>query len=114
MKKYLLICAIVFGVLELSTLPMRATETTLSTSRELPNDAQLITVHKLVHVGRNAWSSSSVSAYYSSSENCIYVNEGKRRNQSYTIFENRAYGQPNDGRAEYRYVAGEYYFNINQ
>lgn len=78
---------------------------------ELPADARSITVYKLVQLG-NKWSSSAKSAYYSASENCIYVNEGKRKNQPYTVTKNPAYGQEGDYRAQYYYTAAGYYFNL--
>lgn len=111
MKKVVLIFALVIGGL-LPSLPVWAAETAYSTSRDLPDDARYITVYKVVQVGGNAWSTSSIGAYYSASENCIYVDEGARKNQSYSVMENRAYGQSNDGRAEFRYEAGGYYFNL--
>lgn len=79
----------------------------------LPDDAVKLTVYKVVQVGGNAWSTSPKDAYYSASENRIYVTEGKRVNQPYNVTQNRAYGQDQDGRAEYRYTAGSYYFNLN-
>lgn len=112
MKKIILVCALLFGISAVYTTHMVAAESTYSSSRELPDDARSITVYKVVQVGGNAWSSSPKDAYYSRSENCIYVNEGRRKNQPYTISENRAYGQSDDGRAEYRYTAGGYYFNL--
>lgn len=112
MKKLFLVCVLLIGGSIAYTLPVCATETSYAANSDLPGDAQPITVYKVVQVGGSAWSTSPVSAYYSSSENCIYVSEGRRKNQPYTINENRAYGQPNDGRAEYRYVAGGYYFNL--
>ena len=115
MKKLILICAMLVGGLALSLPPINATQVASTTSAyasELPDDARSITVYKVVQVGGAAWSTSPKDAYYSSSEKCIYVTEGRRVNQPYSVFENRAYGQPNDGRAEYRYTAGGYYFNI--
>lgn len=112
MKKIFLICTLLVGAPVCSTLPAFATETTVAAAGELPDDARSITVYKVVQVGGNAWTNSPKSAYYSSSENCIYVNEGKRKNQPYSVSANRAYGQENDGRAEYRYTAGGYYFNL--
>ena len=112
MKKIFLICVLLAGTSVATTLPLSAAESTYFASNELPNDASPITVYKVVQVGGNSWSNSPKSAYYSRSENCIYVKEGRRENQPYTITENRAYGQSNDGRAEYRYTAGGYYFNL--
>ena len=112
MKKILLIFALLAGASVATSLPAVAAESTYSAGKELPDDARSITVYKVVQVGGNAWSNSPKSAYYSRSENCIYVNEGRRENQPYTVTQNRAYGQSNDGRAEYRYTAGGYYFNL--
>lgn len=68
---------------------------------------QSITVYLIKQVGGNAWSTTSYKAIYDSDANTITV--GKF---TYNIHENRAYGQENDGRSEYRYVAGNYYFNL--
>lgn len=78
----------------------------------LPDDAKPITVYNVVQVAGNKWSTSSKSAHYSPSENCIYVTEGRRVNQPYTVFENRFFGQEQDGRADYHYTAGGYYFDL--
>ncbi len=99
------------GASSVSTITSVAAELSYSTSRDLPDDACSITVYKVVQVG-GTWSRSPKSAYYSRSENCIYITEGSRKNQPYTVTENRAYGQSNDGRAEYQYTAGGYYFNL--
>lgn len=112
MKKILLICALLTGGSIATTLPVLAAESTYSQERKLPDDARTITVYKIVQVGGNAWSNNAKSAYYSRSENCIYIDEGQRKNQPYTVTNNRAYGQSNDGRAEYQYTAGGYYFNL--
>ena len=112
MKKFFLVLVLLFGGSVVYTSSMVAAESSYSSSRELPEDARSITVYKVVQVGGNAWSTSAKNAYYSSSENCIYVTEGRRVNQPYSVTENRAYGQSNDGRAEYRYTAAGYYFNL--
>lgn len=114
MKKFLIICILLVGGYALFTPSVNATHaiSVVSPEKTLPDDARSITVYKLVHVGGNAWSTSPKDAYYSRSENCIYVTEGRRVNQPYSVTENRAYGQSNDGRADYRYTAGGYYFNL--
>lgn len=115
MKKIILICAVLIGGSALCIPAVNATTVTATASaasNELPEDATSITVYKVVQVGGNAWSKSPKSAYYSSSTNCIYVTEGRRVNQPYTVSENRAYGQENDGRGEFRYTAGGYYFDL--
>ncbi len=70
-----------------------------------------ITVYKIIGVNATA----SFTAKYSASENYIYVYERKSGRSIwfyYTIYNNRAYGQENDGRGSFRYVAGDYYFNL--
>lgn len=70
-----------------------------------------ITVYKIIGVNATC----TFTAKYSASENYIYVYERKSGRSlwfSYTIFNNRAYGQENDGRSSFRYVAGDYYFNL--
>ena len=111
MKKFILACALFIGSYSVATIPAYAVQT-IYASQNLPDDARSITVYEIKQVGGNAWSSRTVSAYYSASENCIYVNEGRRKNQPYSVIENRAYGQENDGRSEYKYYAGGYYFNL--
>ena len=112
MKKLFLVLALLVGISAIVVPTVYATQSAYA-SPTLPDDARPITVFRVKQVGANAWSNSPVSAYYSASENCIYVNEGSRKNQPYSVYENRAYGQSNDGRAGYRYVAGgEYYFNL--
>ncbi len=112
MRKLFLVCALLIGSTVTSIFPVIAAEATISSDRQLPDDAREITVFKLVHISGNAWSASKKTAYYSRSENLLYIDEGQRKNQTYTVNENRAYGQSNDGRAEYRYTAGGYYFNL--
>lgn len=111
MKKLILVIGLLIGGTAFTGFPTYAAEATYATDN-LPEDAKQITVYRVKHVGGNAWSSSPVSAYYSASENCIYVNEGRRKNQPYTVYENRAYGQSQDGRGEFRYQASDYYFNL--
>lgn len=113
-RKIALICTLLVGGYAASSISVNAVENsvTYSMGKELPDDARSITVYKVVQVGGNAWSTSAYSAYYSRSENCIYITEGRRQNQPYSVYENRAYGQSKDGRAEYRYTAGGYYFNL--
>lgn len=114
MKKLILICALLVGGFTAFTSPVNATHTPAtvsSSSNELPEDRRPITVYKVVQIG-GTWSSSPKDAYYSKSTHCIYVTEGRRENQPYSVSENRAYGQSNDGRAAYRYTAGGYYFDL--
>lgn len=66
-----------------------------------------ITVYLVKQVGGRAWSKSAVTAIYDSKEKTIKV--GKF---TYSINKNLAYGQSDDGRGEYMYVAGDYYFNL--
>lgn len=116
MIKFFLVCTLLIGGMTVLLPEVQASESLSSISatsaRELPDDARSITVYKVVKVGGNAWSSSPVSAIYSRSENSIYVNEGRRQNQPYTISANPAYKQQNDGRGEFRYRAGDYFFNL--
>lgn len=65
-----------------------------------------ITVYKIKQVGGRAWSKSAVTATYDSEANTIKV--GKF---TYSVTKNLAYGQSDDARGEFKYVAGEYYFN---
>ena len=113
MKKLLLILALFMGSTSISVPYIQAAESSYSSNNSLPEDARPITVYLVQQLrGGNAWSSSPKSAYYSASENRIYVNEGSRKNQPYKVSENPAYGQEKDGRAEYRYTAGGYYFDL--
>ncbi|MBO8447473.1 MAG: hypothetical protein IAC32_07005 [Bacteroidetes bacterium] len=112
MKKFILICALLLGASAVYTTSMVAAESSYSYKTELPDDARPIRVFKIVQGGGNAWSTSQKDAYYSPSEHRIYVTEGRRVNQPYEVHENRAYGQEKDGRAEYRYTAAGYYFNL--
>lgn len=75
-------------------------ETTVAETRS-------ITVYLVKQVGGGVWSKSSISATYDSERNVIKVGKFE-----YTIHENRAYGQEKDGRAEFKYQAGNYFFNL--
>lgn len=112
MKNLLLIFAFILSSTYVSVPYLQAAESSYSSINSLPEDARPITVYLVKQVGGYAWSNSPKSAYYSASENRIYIDEGSRKNQPYTVYENRAYGQERDGRAEYRYTAGDYYFNL--
>ena len=115
MKKFILICTALIGGVTYFTPAIDAAQiapTHTVASVTLPDDAKGITVYKVVQVAGNKWSTSPKSAYYSPSENCIYVTEGRRENQPYTVYENRAYGQSQDGRGDYHYTAGGYYFDL--
>lgn len=112
MKKLLLIFALLMGGNSFTAPYLLASESSYSSENRLPDDAKPITVYLIKQVGGNAWSNNPKSAYYSASENRIYISEGNRKNQPYTVHENRAYGQDKDGRADYRYTAGGYYFNL--
>ncbi len=89
-----------------------ATGTTASYSSQ-SEDGRIreITVYKLTPIGQsgNAASSQAFTGYYDAANNKIKVGRF-----TYTVSENRAYGQANDYRSEYRYVAGpgDYYFNL--
>lgn len=113
MKKFIICAALLAGGFSIAP-SINATEIVSmpSAAQALPEDATPITVYKVVQVSGNAWSTSAKSAYYSASENCIYVTEGRRVNQPYSVSENRAYGQSQDGRGEYKYTAGGYYFDL--
>lgn len=76
------------------------------TSADVPQDAKTITVY--VIVGTNA--SVSKSAYYSPSENRIYINEGKHM-MNYNIYENPQYGQ-DSAKGRFKYRAGDYFFDL--
>lgn len=93
-------------------MPMAATESSVELTSFGQNKKDYsalpkITVYRIVQVGGTAWSKSSKEAYYDAQDNSIIVN-----GVALTIHENRAYGQENDGRADYRYQAGEYFFNL--
>lgn len=66
-----------------------------------------ITVYQIKQVGSQAWSKSAVTAIYNREANTIKV--GKF---TYSINKNLAYGQSNDARGKFMYVASEYYFNL--
>ena len=66
-----------------------------------------ITVYQIKQVGGRAWSKTAVSATYDSEANTIKV--GKF---TYSVTKNLAYGQSDDARGEFKYVAGGYYFNL--
>lgn len=66
-----------------------------------------ITVYQIKQVGGRAWSKMAVSATYDSEANTIKV--GKF---TYSVTKNLAYGQSDDARGEFKYVAGGYYFNL--
>lgn len=71
------------------------------------SQAREITVYLIKQVGGDAWSKAAYTALYDSDRNVIKVGRFE-----YTVHENRAYGQERDGRSEYKYVAGGYYFNL--
>lgn len=66
-----------------------------------------ITVYQMKQVGGQAWSKTAVTATYDSEANTIKV--GKF---TYSVTNNLAYGQSDDARGEFKYVAGGYYFNL--
>lgn len=108
MKKTFL--ALLIGLF--ATMPMAATEssvesTSFSQNKKDYSELPKIKVYRIVQVGGSAWSKSSKDAYYDAQDNAIIVD-----GQPLTIHENRAYGQENDGRADYRYMAGDYFFNL--
>lgn len=66
-----------------------------------------LTAYKVTQVGGTAWSKAPVTAYYDKSANELHV--GKL---FFSVTKNPAYGQEKDGRSEFKYVAGGYYFNV--
>ena len=50
------------------------------------------------------------NAYYSPSEERIFVKEGKHM-MNYNVHENQHYGQ-DSSKGKYRYRAGDYFFNL--
>lgn len=53
------------------------------------------------------WIKRMVDAYYDSDSNRLYVGE-----YSYAVSENSLYGQVSDKRGNYKYVAGNFYFDL--
>lgn len=64
-------------------------------------------VYLIKQVDGNKWSSAKKIGYYDADSNRMWIG-----GVDYNIHENRAYGQANDGRSEYQYEAGGYYFNL--
>lgn len=116
MKKLLVLCSLftAFIVVNGGYKAFGSEAVCLSANEEISLQASsddnlpVIQVFKFTLVGRNgAYSKRQFDALYNANEGTIKV--GKL---VYTIHENRAYGQENDYRSEYRYVAGDYYFNL--
>lgn len=115
MKKLLFLSVL----LSLSTVTLSAKETQCPCQKTFTHETVIgkyatqselvkIQVYEFVRVGANgAYSRRTVNALYDASAQTIIV--GK---QPYTIHSNPAYGQENDYRSEYRYHAGNYYFNL--
>ena len=76
----------------------------------LADNTRNITVYLIKQVGGDAWSKSAVSGLY----NPDYGKYGEItiKGVTYTVHLNPAYGQERDGRADYRYYASDYYFNL--
>ena len=77
-----------------------------ATTNNLPSDAKSKTVYLIV--GANAVVPKD--AYYSPSENRIYINERKHL-MNYNVHENQHYGQ-DSAKGKYKYRAGDYFFNL--
>lgn len=106
MKKIAMILATVI------CLSANANETMLYSMDSYINNTTItagteITVYLIKQVGGRAWSKSAVSATYDRETNTIKV--GKF---TYSVTKNLAYGQSDDARGEFKYVAGGYYFNL--
>ena len=76
----------------------------------LADNTRTITVYMIKQVGGDAWATSTLSGLY----NPDYGKYGEItiKGMTYTVHLNPAYGQERDGRAEYRYYASDYYFNL--
>ncbi len=80
--------------------------TVAADTNNLPSDAKSKTVYLIV--GNNAVVPKN--AYYSPSEERIYVKVGKHM-MNYNVHENPFYGQ-DSAKGKYKYKAGDYFFDI--
>ena len=76
----------------------------------LADNTRTITVYLIKQITGDVWSTSAVSGLY----NPDYGTYGEItiKGITYTVHLNPAYGQERDGRADYRYYASDYYFNL--
>ena len=104
---------LLLGILSFNLSTLSGDVSSSLTSAEevvLADNTRYITVYYIKHVGGDAWSKSAVTGEY----NPDYGKYGEItiKGMTYTVHLNPAYGQDRDGRADYRYYASDYYFNL--
>lgn len=82
-----------------------ATEMPVCTTSEM-SSTQKVRAQEIKRNG-NLWVKKYVDATYDSEANKLYV-----KDESYNVYSNDLYQNVDDARGNYRYVAGNFYFNL--
>ena len=78
---------------------------------EIKSDLTSISVTRITQLPGGAFSYLTKSAQIDWDSMTLYVDEGSRKNQPYTVRTNPYKGYDDDPRGEYAYCAESYYFN---
>ena len=113
MKKLLVLASLVIALTMMSFTIISTREETKSNVLEFNSEINLpsITVDEIHQVGSRAFSHSTKTAQIDWDNMTLYIDEGQRKNQPYTVRTNPYKGYDDDDRGVYGYCASNYYFN---
>ena len=84
---------------------------TISTNKNINVNLQSITVEKITPLSVGGFAFQTKSAQIDWDDMTLYIDEGSRKNQPYTVRKNPYKGYNDDPRGKYSYCASDYYFN---
>lgn len=113
MKKILMLASFVIALGMMSFTIISTHEETKTNASEYNSNINLtsITVDEIHQVGPRAFSHSTKTAQIDWDSMTLYIDEGQRKNQPYTVRTNPYKGYDDDDRGVYSYCASNYYFN---
>lgn len=109
MKKILVLLSFVFALTMMSFTIFSNHKETKSIVSEV--NLTTITVDEIHQVGGRAFSHNKKTAQIDWDNMTLYIDEGQRKNQPYTVRTNPYKGYDDDDRGVYQYCASNYYFN---
>ena len=105
MKKFFIMLVVLGGICGYSHATSAVSETPGCTISEM-SSSQQVRAQEIKRNG-NLWVKKYVDATYDSESNKLYV-----KGESYSVYTNDLYQNVDDARGNYRYVAGNFYFNL--
>ena len=110
MKKIIVLLSFVVALPLMSFTDIQVNNKPQTCIMEIDSNLSPISVTKIIQLPGGAFSYSTESAQIDWDDMTLYVDEGSRKNQPYTVRTNPYKGY-DDPRGEYAYCASDYYFN---